>query len=272
MQKLSPEFYHAAIQNAFPDADEIKLPRIPGKVARVFTFQTNDGPRVCRFNEKPIIERNYKLTKLLRDYGAPIKPTQPHVYLGQYFESYEFDPHQTLTETMPYMSNIEIKDTYKSAMYIQAYMASFPVQKFNQIGDANFMDVYNVTMPHYINNRVMRYLYRTLYKHFSVSKNMCIMHSDLTPSNMLVADNRRSIVRLIDFDAISICNENLAIFGMLRRYPLTDTNEFIEYYQDISGHQLNRREIIGMLNLFKKTLDWRNCANKFTLGNMIPQH
>lgn len=266
MQILSNEFYSAAIKNAFPDAEEIKTPNIPGKVARVFVFQTKDGLRVCRFNEKPVIERNHKLTNLLYDYGAPIKPTKPHVYLGQYFESYEFDPHQTLTETMPHMSNMEISDTYKSAMCIQAYMASFPIQKFNQISDANFMDVYNVTMPHYVSNSVMRYLYRTLYKHFSVGKNMCIMHSDLTPSNMLVSDDKRSIVRLIDFDALSICNENLAIFGMLRQCPLANTNDFIEYYQDVSGHQLNLHEIINMLNLFKKTLEFRNYANSFTFN------
>lgn len=272
MQQLSPEFYHAAIRTEFPDADDIRTPKTRGQVARVFIFQTQNGMRVCRFNDKPIIARNHKLTNILYNYGVPINPTQPHVYLGQYFESYQFDPHQTLNETIKCMSNMEITNTYKSALCIQAYLASFPVQNFNHIDGARFMDVYNMTMPHYITNRTMRYLYRTLYKHFSIGKNMCIMHSDLTPSNMLIADNHQSIVRLIDFDAISICNENLAIFGMLRRYPLANVNEFIEYYQDVSGHSVNRREIIGMLNLFRKTLDIRNYVNKFTFADMIKQH
>ena len=89
---------------------------------------------------------------------------------------------------------------------------------------------------------------------------------------MLISDNRREIVRFIDFDTISICNENFAIFGMLRLYPFTNTNEFIEYYQDISGHRLNRYTIIRTLDLFKKTLNFRICANNFALSNMIKRH
>ena len=272
MQKLSDEFYHTAIRNEFPNAKNITVPKVAGKVARVFTFQTNNGPRVCKFNNASIILRNYRLTQELYDFGVPIKPTLPHVYLGQYFESYEYDPHLTLKETISNMSASEISDAYKSALCIQAHLTSFPTHKINQLLCAHFMDVYNVTMPNYVQNRAMRCMYRTLYKHFSVGKNMYIMHSDLTPSNMLISDDRRSIARFIDFDAISICNENMAIFGMLRQYPLNDTNEFIEYYQDISGHDLNRREIVRMLTLFKKTLDIRNYANKFTISNLIKQH
>ena len=265
MQKLSNDFYHAAIKTAFPDADEIQTPSISGKVAQVFTFQTCDGPRVCRFNEKPIIMRNQKITQILYDYGAPIKPTHPHVYLGQYFESYEYDPHPTLREKIKTMTPSEISDTYKSALCIQSYMTTVPTKIFDKVPNMHFMDVYRITMPHYISNGIMQYLYNSLYKHFSIGKNMYILHNDLTPNNMLVSNNRREIVRLIDFDAISICNENLAIFGMLRRYPLNNPNEFIEYYQDVSGHTLNRRAIINMLNLFKKTLDFRLYANQFTL-------
>ena len=273
MQKLSNEFYHAAIKNEFPDATDIKLPNITGKVAHVFTFQTDNGPRVCRFNEKPIIERNYKLTHMLYDFGvSSIIPTKPHVYLGQYFESYEYDPHYTLRETIGKMNQNEIIDTYKSAMCIQGQLASFPVQKFNTLHGAHFMDVYNITMPHYVDNSIMRCLYRTLYKHFATSKNMYILHSDLTPANMLVNDSNNGITHLIDFDAISVCNENMAIFGMLRRYPLKNINEMIDYYQDITNHSLNRREIIRMLNLFKKTLDFRMRANSFTLLRDTKEH
>jgi len=87
------------------------------------------------------------------------------------------------------------------------------------------------------------------------------MHNDLTPANMLVSDNHHDIERLIDFDAISVCNENLAIFSMLRLYPLSNSKEIIEYYQDISGHKLNYREIMFMLKLFKGTLDFRKRLN-----------
>ena len=273
MQKLSTEFYHTAIKTEFPDAENITLPTIPGKVARVFIFQTQNGPRVCRFNDGPIIMRNYKFTHELYNFGAPIKPTRPHVYLGQYFESYEYDPHPTLRETIKIMSPSEINDTYKSALCIQAQLASFPTKCFDdkQFG-TRFMDVYNMTMPHCVNNGVMRYLYRALYKHFSGGNQMYIMHTDLTPSNMLISDDKRNIVRLIDFDAISICNENLAIFGMLRCYPLDDINGFIEYYQDISGHILNHREITRMLNLFKKTLNIRLQANKFSFNKITKRH
>lgn len=269
MQKLSDEFYHTAIRNKFPDAENIKNPNVPGKDARVFLFQTQNGPRVCRFNEAPIIVRNYKLTHELYDFGVPIKPTVPHVYLGQYFESYEYDPHPTLRECIKTMSTQQIHDTYKSALCIQQYISSFPTQNIDKFAGTHFMDVYNINMPHHVNNRIMQHMYRTLYKHFSVGKQMYVMHGDLTPSNMLVSDDRHSIVRLIDFDAISICNENMAIFGMLRQYPLDDIDEFIEYYQDISGHTLNRREIIRMLNLFKKTLNIRIMANKISFRQIL---
>lgn len=273
MQQLSNEFYHAAIKNQFPDAENILVPVVSGLVARVFKFQTQNGPRVCRFNEQSIVIRNYKLTNALYDYGVTIvKPTQPHVYLGQYFESYEYDPRPTLKEAIKYMSKSEIKDTYKSALCTQAYLASIPAQKFANISGMKFMDVYNQTMPHYVTNGIMQHLYRALYSRFSAGNKICIMHSDLTPENMLVAENRREIARLIDFDSISICNENMAIFGMLRRYPFDDVNDFIEYYQDVSGHNLDRRKIIRMLNLFKKTLAFRNHANRFAFTDIISQH
>lgn len=264
MQHLSNEFYHAAIKNAYPDADYITLPNISGKVARVFVFQTGNGTRVCRFNEQPIIARNYKITNMLYDYGFCVKPTTPHVYLGQYFESYDFDPHKTLSETLPYMSEAEINDAYKRALCIQAQLASFPVEKFNQVNNSHFLDVYNITMPHYVDNEFMRYLYRTLYKRLSTNANMCLIHCDLTPANILMSENRRDITHLIDFDSISICDENIAIFGMLRRYPLPNVEELIQYYQDVSGHNLNQREIMRMLTLFHKTRDLRARANTFT--------
>lgn len=272
MQKLSNEFYSAAIKTVFPDAENITTPNVVGHVANVFMFQTENGPRICRFNEHNIIERNYKLTHILYDMGAPIMPTNPHVYLGQYFESYEYDPHPTLHETMKTMTKNQIIDAYKSAICVQGHLASLPVQKFSTLRDVHFMDVYNKTMPHYVDNKMMQRLYSIMYKHFAVGKNMYIMHSDLTPANMLVNDDKNGICKLIDFDAISICNEDMAIFGMLRRYPFNNVNEIIEYYQDITGHDLNRREIIGMLKLFKKTLDWRMQLNKFTLFSKQTQH
>ena len=272
MQKLSDEFYQTAIKSVFHDAVEIRAPVVPGIVAKVFIFQTKNGPRVCRFNEKTLVERNQKLTKILYDYGTPVKLIKAHEYKGQYFESYEFDPHQTLKEALPDMSETEIIDTYKSVLRIQANLVRFPIEKFSQIDNAHFMDVYKITMPQYINNGLLRYLYRTIYKHFSVGKNTCVAHNDLTPANMLVSDDHHNIVRLIDIDSISICNENMAIFSMLRFYPLSNFKEIIEYYQDISGHKLNSHEIMYMSKLFRETAYFRNRLNNFTFRNITNQH
>ncbi|MBR5354778.1 MAG: hypothetical protein IK122_01460 [Alphaproteobacteria bacterium] len=264
MKKLSEEFCCKVIRDSFPGAKEIRIPSVPGHVAKVFIFDVDNTSCVCRFNEKSLVLRNQKLTKMLCDYGIPIKQTQAHVYQEQYFESYEYDPHKTLMETMPNMSEDEIISTYKSALRIQARLASFPIQEFNQIGDPRFMDVYKITLSKCINNIIAQYLYRTAYKLFSVGKNVCVAHSDLTPANMLVSDNYCQIVRFIDFDAISICNENLAVFSALRLYPLSNTKELVEYYQDISGHKLNYRKIMFMLNLFKRTLELRKQLNNIT--------
>lgn len=261
MKKLSEEFCCKVIRDSFPGAKEIRIPSVPGHVAKVFIFDVDNTLCVCRFNEKSLVLRNQKLTKMLCDYGAPLKMTQAHEYKGQYFESYEFDPHQTLKEALPSMSNDEIIDTYKSALRIQANLVSFPIEKFSQIDNSRFMDVYKMTMPKCVDNGIMQRAYSIFYKRFSTGKNICVAHTDLTPANMLVSENHRNIVRLIDFDAISICSENMAIFSMLRLYPLSNSKEIIEYYQDISGHKLNYREIMFMLKLFKGTLDFRKRLN-----------
>jgi len=261
MKKLSEEFCCKVIRDSFPGAKEIRIPSVPGHVAKVFIFDVDNTSCVCRFNEKSLVLRNQKLTKMLCDYGIPIKQTQAHVYQEQYFESYEYDPHKTLAECETEMSDDEIINAYKSALRIQAHLALFPLQQFNQIDKSHFMDVYKITMTKCINNYMMQYLYRAVYKHFSVGKNMCVAHTDLIPANMLVSDNHNDIVRLVDFDAISICNENMAVFSALRLYPLSNAKELVEYYQDISGHKLNYREIMFMLKLFKGTLNFRKRLN-----------
>lgn len=272
MYNLSNKFYHAAIKSVFPDVNKIETPVNSGAIATVFICHTNCGIRVCRFNEKQIILRNQKTSKILCDYGVPIKRTSVYEYNGQYFESYAFDPHQTLKEVLPEMSSNEIFDAYKSALNILAHLVSFPIQKFSKIDNPYFTDVYALAVPRCINNSVMQCVYRMFYKCFSGGKNMYVVHPDLTPANMLIADDHRRIVRLIDLDTVSICNENVAVFGMLRLYPLSNIKELIEYYQDISGHKLNYPEIICMLKLFQKTANLRGYLHQFSVFNIIKQH
>ena len=60
------------------------------------------------------------------------------------------------------------------------------------------------------------------------------------------------VEKLIDLDAISVCNENFAMFKMLVAYPFNNGEQIMECYEDIMGRKLNRTVLNLGVDLFHK--------------------
>ena len=90
--------------------------------------------------------------------------------------------------------------------------------------------------------------YGAIHKLFSNNGNVRVLHNDLNSKNILVNTNKQ-VARLIDLDAVALCNESFSVMMTLRTYPLTNHLEYMEYYEDIMGRKINRSAITNGLKI-----------------------
>ena len=90
--------------------------------------------------------------------------------------------------------------------------------------------------------------YGAIHKLFSNNGDLRVLHNDLNNKNILVDDNKH-VVRLIDLDAVALCNESFSVMMTLRTYPLTNNLEYMEYYEDTMGRRINRSAITKGLQI-----------------------
>ena len=92
-----------------------------------------------------------------------------------------------------------------------------------------------------------------------------MLHNDIYDKNMLV-DGTHGLARLIDLDAVALCNESFSVMMTLRMYPLANHCEYMDYYEDTMQRKINREAImtgLKILNTIRKTksivVAWVQC-------------
>ena len=88
----------------------------------------------------------------------------------------------------------------------------------------------------------LAWAYGAIHKLFSDNGDVRVLHNDLNSKNILVDDNKQ-VARLIDLDAVALCNESFSVMMTLRTYPLTNHCEYMDYYEDIVQRKINRPAI-----------------------------
>lgn len=242
------EFYHAAIKTAYPDSWNLRVPPVLGTVCPVFFCDTPTGTRVCRFSDYDIVFRNRRISHLMSLYDIPVPQTQVHAYLDTWFESYDYCASPTFYEcSVAGMSDADIFNVYKRATDIQHKIADVPLADFNPGRRKYMYEVFSATQKMRV-HPVLAYVYGTVHRLFSTRGSVRVLHNDLNRKNILVDDNL-DVPRILDLDAIALCNESFSVLMTLRTYPLTNISEYLDYYEDTMERKLNRPAIIGGLKI-----------------------
>ena len=250
MTDRSIKFYHSAIENVFPDAWNIRKPVVPGGVSPVFLCDTSSGTKVCRFSERKIIFRNQDVSYLLNLHNIPVPKTRIHAYIDTWFESYDYCPAPTFFEHINAgMMDAEIFDIYKHATDIQRQLSDIPPVYFQPSNYKHMHEIFVATQKLRIHPTLAR-VYGAIHKLFSNNGDLRVLHNDLNNKNILVDDNKH-VVRLIDLDAVALCNESFSVMMTLRTYPLTNNLEYMEYYEDTMGRKINRSAITKGLKILE---------------------
>lgn len=248
MKTHSNEFYHSAIKNAFPDAWDVRKPVVPGGVSPVFLCDTPSGTKVCRFSEHEIVFRNRDVSNLLNLHDIPVPKTRVHAYIDTWFESYDYCPAPTFFEHIKVgMTDAEIFDIYKRATDIQQQISEIPPVYFKPSKYMHMHEIFAATQKMRVHPALAQ-AYGAIHKLFSNNGNVRVLHNDLNSKNILVNTNKQ-VARLIDLDAVALCNESFSVMMTLRTYPLTNHLEYMEYYEDIMGRKINRSAITNGLKI-----------------------
>lgn len=241
-------FYSDAIRKTFPYAWNVRAPIIPGGVCPVFLCDTPEGTIVCRFSSYNIAYRNKTLGDLLYTYNIPAPRTCVHLYGGRWFESYEYCPEQTLCEHMYHgISDKQMFDVYKQIIKIQKQISDIPVSLFKPIACKDMHQVFVENQRMRVQPTLAR-VYGAVHKLFSNHGEQRLFHNDLDPRNVLV-DDYGNLTKLIDLDAIAVCNESFSVMMMLRVCPLKNRSELMDIYEDTMQRKINRPAITGGLKI-----------------------
>ena len=248
MNPRSLEFYHAAIKNAYPDAACIRQPEIIGMVAPVFLADVLNRTVVCRFSAPQIIFKNKIVSDLFRDYDIPAPQTRVHAYVGSWFEAYDYCTDKTLYEHMQSgLPDDKIFDAYTSVFKIQDKISRIPTYEFLPKDFRYHVQMLNATSPR-------RDMLSKLYADFVYSRSargvQRLLHNDIHSKNILYSPET-GCARLIDLDAVSLCNENFTMLMTVQRYPLKNVRQLMSAYQDITGRSLDINKILFACNMMQ---------------------
>lgn len=241
-------FYTDAILTTFPYAWNIRTPIIPGGVCPVFLCDTPNGTIVCRFSNYNIACRNKTLGDLLHIFNIPTPRTSVHLFGGRWFESYAYCPEPTLCERMYRgMGDKKIFDLYKQIITTQKQISDIPVSLFKPIACREMHQVFAENQRMRV-HPMLASAYGAVHKMFSNHETQRLFHNDLGANNILV-DDSGNLEKLIDLDAIAVCNESFSVMMMLRVYPLKNHLEVMDFYEDTMRRNINRNAIITGLKI-----------------------
>ena len=251
MSKYSDDFYRAAIKNAFPDAADIRVPIVVGRVAPVFLADVLKRTIVCKFNPAPVIFRNHVVSNLLCDYMVPVPRTDVHAYIGTWFESYDYCHDRTLFECISDgMKPEKVFNAYCQAINWQKRISFIPESEFNPEFGRYASSVFAATQKGRVHPAVA-YVYALVHRIFSDNNATFILHNDIQPRNILV-DSNGDFSKFIDLDSVSLCNESFSVMLTLRLYPLQNYSEYMDYYEDTMHRKINRRAIMYGLDFLRR--------------------
>ncbi len=261
MSEHSLKFYHAAIKNACPQTISVSLPEIQGVMAKVFLAEQPDASKiVCKFNPAPIIKRNKHVSELMRECDIPMPATKTHAYLDTYFETYRYVPDKTLYEYIRDGAPDEfITNAFKQAIDVQHQISQITPDEIATMSGRTFADVMGILMSEKV-RPMLTTSYKLIATIMAQGGKMQLLHSDLQPKNILVTPNG-NLSHIIDIEYVVLCNDSFAMLRMLYHYPLDNTDEIMDYYEQTTGRTLNRRlikaglKILPMLYKPKKRLD-----------------
>ncbi len=261
MSEHSLNFYHAAIKNACPQTIAMSLPEIQGVMAKVFLAEQPDASKiVCKFNPATIIKRNKHVSELMRECDIPMPVTTTHAYLDTYFESYRYIPDKTLYEYMrDGVSDEFITNAFKQAIDVQHQISQITPDEVATMPGRTFADVTGIQMSEKV-RPILAMSYKLIATIMAQGGKMRLLHSDLQPKNILVTPNG-NLSHVIDIESVVLCNDSFAMLRMLYNYPLNNTDDIMDYYEQTTGRTLNRRlihaglKILPMLYEPKKRLD-----------------
>lgn len=237
----SLEFYHSAIKNAYPDAACIRCPDIPGMVAPIFFADVLKKTMVCRFSLPEIVFKNKIASDLLRDYNIPAPQTCVHAHVGTWFESYEYCADKTLYEHVQNgLPSDKIFDAYVGVFRLQNEISQIPIHCFLPNSFRYHFETLHATL---VTKNALSRIYNDFISFMSGQGKMHLLHNDIHAKNILYSPETGR-VRLIDLDAVSLCNENFTMLTTLQRYPLSNRRELMSVYQDITGRKLDCKRIM----------------------------
>ena len=243
MKIYSDEFYYSVIRTVFPGTKTVRKPNLSGMVSPVYICVTDDGTIVCRFSEPDLLFYNHEIGNVLNANNVPVPKTSIHFCRGCWFESYEYCPDLTLYEHMQCgMSNEAVFDVYKQVINTQRMISEIQSKDFSVEYNRRMSGVFAINQKMRLHPLLAK-TYAAIYTRFANCGAMRLLHNDIHNRNILVSSDG-NLSRLIDLDAIALCNESFSVLQTLRLYPLSNHAEFIDCYEDAMKRTVNRPAIM----------------------------
>lgn len=263
----SNNFYHEAIHDAHQSAQNIHTPDINGAVAKVFMANVNGKPYVYRFNNPQLLMRNQVISAKMASKNVPMPRPQLHYWNKILFEIYPFMTEKTLTEHINSgASRAGVFNVYCDALKLQSKISRIPAHEMQKIENMHFYQVFRLSLQQRFQPWLAQF-YSQMVRPISNFGKQLVLHTDITPANILVDKNGR-FSSFLDLDAISVCNENFSLVPLLRSYPLDNTTELFDAYEEINRRKINRQVVLNTLDIMKKIRKTRRkFESKFSISD-----
>ena len=250
-------FYISAIKTAINGAHDIRTPSVKGGVCRVYFADTEFGPTVFRFSSKELTEHNTNIGKLLHQKGISAPLSNVHTYSDLWFETYRYNPDETLFETINTgIDKQQIKNIYNQLINIQIKMSEIPLTIVPLTKLSKYPDLFQA-MSRFTLPPLLSSVYTNIIKTVLLPGKKRLVHNDLNPKNVLITPDK-NVSGILDLDSVGISNENFAMMMLMRYYPfVADYGELLDYYEDNAKRNLHRHAILMGLKTLAKVRNTR---------------
>lgn len=259
--------YEQAIRQTYPNATNIRLPKIVGTHQNVLLANIDGSERVCKFNSHELVQKNEYVSKIYQQYNIPAPIISTQKYGNMFWEEYKIIPGISLFEAVQDgIGSEQIRDVYRCVVEHFATMCN--IEK-PQVSKDNLMHIHNFARLHVAgsNNSVLGNLFMVAayFMNMGRDSDMGMYHFDITPKNIIL-DNNGCFRSFIDMDSVGLCNKNFAFGVMATKYKELglDYRELMDMYEDMTSDTLGRERISATadINAIAKTILWKRLHNK----------